>query len=58
MITIKYSTTESRKRDKKRKRLLLIVGLYKFHITRKEAYKLYQDLKKKGVSKWKIKPLQ
>lgn len=40
MITIKKAGKESRQRDAKRKRYLLSIGDYRFHITQKELEKI------------------
>jgi hypothetical protein len=44
MITVKRETKESRKRDLKRKRLLLCVGEKKFHLSRVEGQQLFYAL--------------
>jgi hypothetical protein len=46
MIKVSFVKTESRKRDKKRKRILLSIGERKIHITSDEALKLAESLLK------------
>ena len=44
MISVVRVTTESRPRDRKRKRLYLKVGPHRFHITQREARRLRDEL--------------
>lgn len=44
MVKVRFAIKESRKRDRKRKRLVLSVGKRKYHITQAEGYTLYRDL--------------
>lgn len=44
MIRIVKCKKEARQRDKKFKRLLLIIGNKKIHITQREAYILCKDI--------------
>lgn len=46
MIKILKPEYELRARDKRRQRLLLVVGKRKFHITRREALYLLKSLRK------------
>lgn len=44
MIKVSQAKEESRPRDLKRKRILLEIGLVRFHLTRKEARDLIKKL--------------
>jgi len=44
MITVKHIKSENRKRDKKRKRIILQIGSKSYHITIKEAVDLIHKL--------------
>jgi len=47
MIKIKAVKEEGRERDKKRQRLLLLIGSrFSFHVTRKEAARLKKQLER------------
>ncbi|MEM5872224.1 MAG: hypothetical protein QW051_05115 [Candidatus Aenigmatarchaeota archaeon] len=51
MIAIERAKFEKRERDKKRRRFILKIGSYSFHITRDEALTIFKELenyKKKG----------
>ena len=44
MIKIRPAKNEVRKRDKKRKRLVLTIGKRKYHLTQSEGWALFSDL--------------
>jgi hypothetical protein len=46
MISVRRATHEVRARDRKRNRLILQIGRHKFHITRKEARSLRDQINK------------
>ena len=46
MIRIMVAADESRGRDRRRRRLLLVVGRSHYHITRSEGQRLLADLKR------------
>lgn len=51
MVAIEKAKFEKRDRDKKRRRFILKVGSYNFHITREEALTIFKELenyRKKG----------
>lgn len=48
MVRVVRATKETRLRDRKRNRLLLCIGKYRFHLSGAESRKLMEDLRRRA----------